>query len=572
MSLRIWLPLTKDLRNQGLDNWIFSSYGTVTQPNTGKLGNCLQTEATGTVYNNNISLTLNGNFSIGYWLRIDAYQTSWNNFFTLDYDGNHWCGMCYNNSSNGSAIGWHVRVDINGTATNIFDRYAFTGLTVGQWYHIGLTMENGTTCKMYLNGALIYTGNTRATYPTTTYTRLILGSKNYNNSYSNCSINDFRVYDHTLSQMEVKELAKGLVLHYPLNRQGWGQENLVENTSSILRSGSIDRYYTGLGHNSTDFFGLTTGDIATFRVYLKAPAEKKVKARIQFYTDNNNRISINGNWINAGDEGYSTITWTLTAAQRAYSQMQLLCDCNDGTTTTDTFYWKEVKLEKGSIATPWCPNSSDELATTMGLNSTTEYDCSGFGNNGTRTGTFDWTSNTAKYAVSTKFNGTDNAIQTPSLPTMITDKNYTIAVWIYKTVIGSKGYQTIYGGPSGFEIEARNGSANETKFVPWNWGKPMVSYELNEWNHCVFVHSDADCKIYLNGEYIATGTAKASNPTGNYFVGAWNTATQQNFDGLMSDFRIYATALSADDVKSLYQNSAYIDSSGNVYGAVHSEV
>ena len=229
-----------------------------------------------------------------------------------------------------------------------------------------------------------------------------------------------------------------------------------------------------------------------------------------------------------------------------------------------------VKLEKGDKMTPWIPNSSESMYITLGLNGTTEYDCSGFCNNGTRTGTFTWTSNTAKYAVSTKFNGTDNAIQTPSLPTMITDKNYTIAVWIYKTVIGSKGYQTIYGGPSGFEIEARNGSANETKFVPWNWGKPMASYELNEWNHCVFVHSDADCKIYLNGEYIATGTTKASNPTGNYFVGAWNTSTQQNFDGLMSDFRIYATALSASDVKSLYQNCATIDPDGTIRGQIRS--
>ena len=227
-------------------------------------------------------------------------------------------------------------------------------------------------------------------------------------------------------------------------------------------------------------------------------------------------------------------------------------------------YLRHPKLEEGSVATPWCPNSSDELATTMGLNDNVEYDTSGYGNNGTRMGTFSWTSNTPKYMVSQVFNGTNNAIQTPSLPSMISDKNYTIAVWIYKTVIGSKSYQTIYGGPSGFEIEARNGGANETKFVPWNWGKPMASYELNEWNHCVFVHSDSDCKIYLNGEYIATGTAKASNPSGNYFVGAWNTATQQNFEGNMSDFRIYATALSAEDVKDLYELGATIDTNGTL--------
>ena len=136
--------------------------------------------------------------------------------------------------------------------------------------------------------------------------------------------------------------------------------------------------------------------------------------------------------------------------------------------------------------------------------------------------------------------------------------------------ISCKNYQTIYGGPSGFELEARNGTTTEAKFVGWNWGKPAAAYEFNEWNHCVFVHSDDDCKVYLNGEYIATGTAKASNPSGNYFVGAWNTATQQNFEGLMSDFRIYATALSASDVKSLYQNCATIDPDGTIRGQIRS--
>ena len=234
-------------------------------------------------------------------------------------------------------------------------------------------------------------------------------------------------------------------------------------------------------------------------------------------------------------------------------------------TTTDYWLFSNVQVEAKDHATGYAGVGGTR-------NSTTVYDASGFCNNGIAFGTLTISNNTPKYNVSTVFNGTDNAIQTPNLTTMITDKNYTIAVWIYKTVIGSKSYQTIYGGPSGFEIEARNGGANETKFVPWNWGKPMASYELNEWNHCVFVHSDSDCKIYLNGEYIATGTAKAANPSGNYFVGAWNTATQQNFDGLMSDFRIYATALSAEDVKSLYQNSAYIDNQGNIYGAVYEEV
>ena len=55
-------------------------------------------------------------------------------------------------------------------------------------------------------------------------------------------------------------------------------------------------------------------------------------------------------------------------------------------------------------------------------------------------------------------------------------------------------------------------------------------------------------------------------PTGTYTIGSWKTNTSQNYEGRMSDFRIYATPLSADDVKELYQVSDKIDDHGNMYG------
>ena len=73
--------------------------------------------------------------------------------------------------------------------------------------------------------------------------------------------------------------------------------------------------------------------------------------------------------------------------------------------------------------------------------------------------------------------------------------------------------------------------------------------------------------LISNGELKITGTS-VNIPSGNYFVGAWKTSTSQNYEGNISDFRIYATALSADDVKSLYQNCATIDSDGTIRGQI----
>ena len=77
------------------------------------------------------------------------------------------------------------------------------------------------------------------------------------------------------------------------------------------------------------------------------------------------------------------------------------------------------------------------------------------------------------------------------------------------------------------------------------------------------VRTPNDCKFYLDGELKYTGTA-GSIPSGNYFFGAWNSSEGQNYRGHLSDTRIYATALSADDVLELYNTGACIDKAGNI--------
>lgn len=254
-----------------------------------------------------------------------------------------------------------------------------------------------------------------------------------------------------------------------------------------------------------------------------------------------------------------------------------LANIQDWTYKEGTFSASVARLKYAKYVTFWT-YSGNRMAgikivdlTNEEMDSTIEYDTSGYGNNGTRTGTFSWTSDTPKYNISTEFNGTDNAIQTPNLTTMITDKNYTIAVWINKATIGDKNFQTIYGGPSGFELEARNSSNTNPVFRIYNWGGGTTPYEFNKWYHFCFVHTDSDSKLYINGELKITGSS-VNVPSGDYFIGAWKTSTSQNFEGNMSDFRIYATALSEEDVKSLYNNSAYIDNQGNMYGAIYEEV
>lgn len=94
---------------------------------------------------------------------------------------------------------------------------------------------------------------------------------------------------------------------------------------------------------------------------------------------------------------------------------------------------------------------------------------------------------------------------------------------------------------------------------------------LNTWCMITYVFNSGSVYWYLNGtrkgditKYTTLNYINADMEylaLGNSYSGTqWNT----NFCGWISDFRMFTTVLSADDVKALYQNSASITSTGQV--------
>jgi len=57
-------------------------------------------------------------------------------------------------------------------------------------------------------------------------------TSNPSGNYLNGYLNDFRIYNHALSTKEVREIAKGLLLHYKLDQAAFYQANKLTTASA----------------------------------------------------------------------------------------------------------------------------------------------------------------------------------------------------------------------------------------------------------------------------------------------------------------------------------------------------
>jgi hypothetical protein len=124
-----------------------------------------------------------------------------------------------------------------------------TLLQTGKWYHLGFVYDNGTI-RLYVNGNRENLYNTNTDLKTTEYTdnhlknmnifedyfgafmwsfanKTVGNTSTHGNYIAKGSLCDIRLYDHALSDAEVKELSKALVIHYTFD------DILAESTTNI---------------------------------------------------------------------------------------------------------------------------------------------------------------------------------------------------------------------------------------------------------------------------------------------------------------------------------------------------
>lgn len=566
MALRIWLPLNGNYNNQGIGTTTTTNANSGTFISEGKLG--ASSYSAGMLHVTYDYASTN-QMSVAMWVKPLSTAPAWSSVF----------GWGHSDMSN------RIEVTAAGGSTYMFfgssncimnsNLTITSAFTNGNWHHFAMVAD-GTKVRYYLDGVMANEFNQKNTVAESfgSLNKLYFGG--YSDYYKGY-FNDVRVYDHALSVKEVRELAKGLMVHIPFSGDGYQGigTNIANGTSSTNsawlapKTINVGQYYSTLGINSNDYFGLKSGDTYTYRIKLTAPSTKGIKARVQYYTDSSTRTGPTSSiTVAAGTTGYSYITATLSDATRGYNQMQLLItNANTSVTSSDPVVVEEVKLERGSTATTWSPAKNS-------ANYTPDYaikDCSGYSRALTVSSTPPVIGNTGpRYGLSATFpSGSYITMDDPISPSA---QEFTISVWINPSTVS--GNQCIWNGRTSTSTAFSIFLIGSSIRVQDSGSKDVaVGLVANTWYHLVVTWKSGGNKVlYINGveKYSATaGTLNKSNTLASIGASSTGSAVTNNnyFSGMMSDYRIYATALSADDVVRLYNAPISISKEGEVFSS-----
>lgn len=207
----------------------------------------------------------------------------------------------------------------------------------------------------------------------------------------------------------------------------------------------------------------------------------------------------------------------------------------------------------------------------------TANDSSGNGNNGTITigatgsqtavgtcttsGTAWGNGVTGKYNSSLNFDGTDDWINAGQVLSTDQTKPFTLTAWAKGASGGMGTWRTIVGTNTSFAQIAFS-SGNAIVFGQnggggwWQTGPTMVA---DTWYHVVGIYDGTNARLYVDGVLKSGPTARTfTNAHGVTVMGRYQTGGGELMNGMIDDARVYNYALTATQVKQLYNQDSSI--------------
>ncbi len=451
--LLVWLPMDGKIENKGLlVPYTPSSINAVSAVTEGVFGSSYKFYDSGLTYirfNTSVAIreTMNNHsFSVCAWIKTDKNRC----WLSITYAFRFWVKNQYIPGNS-----------VTDTTNRAMD---------GKWHHVCTTHDNSTlkTCY-YIDGILSVSGQS-STPASTTYTNATDIGHDVNNgsnpgSFFDGNICDVRIYNHALSQKEVSELSKGLVVHYKLddeytekttnlggtsvnysnqtygnayNASSWGGD---KGTVTFYPNGGYNNYPYKVYHKTSGGTGgiyrktanditIESGKTYTMSIYVKSDRN---------YTDSTYSFNINGSSVTNSNHYITpptsvkfTTEWqrvvhtfTATSAQTGkYGEMSIIY--NDA--VEDYYvYFSGFQIELNDHPTPYTIGTSIPIC----------CDCSGYGNDGTVYGTLKTYSGSPRYNNAIYFGAsTSSYIRVPDMK--YNSDNYTFSWWAKTNTLTNK--------------------------------------------------------------------------------------------------------------------------------------
>ena len=579
MSLIVWYPFTKDFENKGLSGINTTTSSGLTLTNCNKFGKSLYLSGSTSVTMDNFPAEEafgKTSWSISFWCNykndgergiiLGSYKTIDTSYRGFNIEIN----SSTHTEDNNIRIWWWVGDNRQDIISNVV-------CDANTWVYITITY-NGTALKFYKNGVFVESFEYTLQFEdigSTWYLGRDIRSATGRTFVGN--LHDFRIYNHCLSSKEIKELSKGLILHYDLKGYNTNPNLIDSNTSYSGEGAPYYVYKDGPSTSTVIFFQSPVMNLKTNTDYTLSFDARLVTdddTLIQFvdrdlYPDSLPQSNLT--WTNGPTNKWKHFTWTTRSSNSDMSnaRVRIFVDQTDSATGNKLLApieFRNIKFEESPKETPFIPHDS--------FSDTTEYDLSGNGYDGVKQG-ITYSTDTPRYCLSSEFDSNKDLVFSDSRIYHNGDEVSNLSISIWANFDSSIGHNLWNLNQNNF-IRMRPATLTTMSLTcVGNYGSFNLNIgqtlAKNTWYHFVLTFDKGVFKFYTNGVLgesidksdVAT-TIKCSGNTQRWSLGDYDSNTE-SFVGKLSDFRIYSTTLTADDVKELYQTSATIDKTGKLY-------
>ena len=570
MALQIWLPLNGNLNNQGLNTYTISNTGVI--DSLGKIGSCYSYSKQYTLISGDIISNLS-KFSISCWVYLTNASTY--NIFTSENSSGYWQFLLGNNSIK-------VRDSVSGLSGSRIEK-TITAIPSSVWVHVTVVYDEGVV-KVYQNGVLKDTLTFHSGATMNAHDKMYIGADGLNNASTypgNCKINDFRVYNHCLSDKEVSEISKGLILHYKLSENyqtlnnsfkyptfntssghgGWSHWAPSNNTGTYSQNTNREYIYRDT-QTYSHYFEHKSG--ANYYICYQSPAfeggYRSAQAIIKMPNGEDPRGHVRfGHNANVGTNPPTTFTqlgdgfWLMK--HEGFQQ--------DGSNDLVSIY---ITHNKGVYISEAYLENDKKVCSDIFSTNNNVIDCSGYTREGEIIGNLTTNSDTPRYDYVTSFDGKSYIqITSPSVEVR------SVSFWAKWDSIPS-GQSVVFvdqKSKMGFGLMSTGILCSSNGISTNTFNK--TSIVANKWYHFVIVNTGTaptskNRDLFINGvKQIPTSNTSDWTFNIDYLQVGKRSTTSDGFVGSISDFRMYVTPLTDNDVMDLYSTSTSVDNFGNLH-------